>query len=119
MIATEILTIGHSTLAAERFVSLLAAREVAELVDVRRYPASRRNPQFNADALAESLDRAGMDYAWLGDSLGGRRRPRQDSPNSGWRVEGFRGYADHMRTQEFETGVERVTAIANEDGGQR
>ena len=112
--ATEVLTIGHSTLAAERFVSLLAAREVAVLADVRRYPASRRNPHFNADALAATLRAAGIDYESLAESLGGRRRARQGSPNRGWRVEGFSAYADYMRTQEFDTGIDRLTAIANE-----
>jgi uncharacterized protein (DUF488 family) len=108
----EIFTIGHSTHPAERFVGLLRRWRVGLLCDVRRYPGSRRHPQFSVHALVAALERAGIGYEPLGRELGGRRRPRVGSPNAGWRVAGFRGYADHMGSAEFETGRERLEALA-------
>jgi uncharacterized protein (DUF488 family) len=110
--AREILTIGHSTHPVDRFVGLLRRRRVALLCDVRRYPSSRRHPQFNADALSAALEQAGIGYEPLGHGLGGRRRPRRDSANAGWRVAGFRAYADHMGSAEFAAGLERLEALA-------
>jgi uncharacterized protein (DUF488 family) len=110
----EILTVGHSTHPEERFVELLERHGVEALADVRRFPSSRRLPHFNADHLEASLHARGIEYVALGDELGGRRRARRDSPNSGWRVGGFRGYADHMATPEFEAGIERLERLAAE-----
>ncbi len=110
----EILTIGHSTLPIERFIRLLAANRAERLADVRRFPGSRRNPQFGADALAASLAGAGIGYEPMGAELGGRRRARRDSPNDAWRVEAFRAYADHTATDEFRRGLEHLEALARE-----
>jgi uncharacterized protein (DUF488 family) len=107
-VATEILTIGHSTHELPRFLGLLAAHRVRALADVRRYPASRRNPQFNSDALAGALAAVDIGYESLAEELGGRRRPRPGRRNSGWRVEAFRGYADHMGQPTFAAGLKRV-----------
>jgi uncharacterized protein (DUF488 family) len=103
-------TIGHSTLSLEAFIALL--REQA-LADVRRYPGSRRHPQFAREALAGSLRDAGVDYHWLVD-LGGRRTPRKDSRNTAWRNAGFRGYADYMETLEFARAAARLMEIARD-----
>ena len=108
-----IFTIGHSTLPIEDFLALLAAYGIEQLADVRTVPRSRRNPQFNADALRSSLQTAGIAYVPLGE-LGGLRKPRADSPNSGWRNESFRGYADYMQTGEFAGGLERLVELAAE-----
>jgi uncharacterized protein (DUF488 family) len=108
-----IFTVGHSTLPIERFLALLAAYGIEQLADVRTVPRSRRNPQFNADALRSSLQTAGITYVPLGE-LGGLRKPRKDSPNSGWRNESFRGYADYMQTGEFAGGLERLVELAAE-----
>jgi uncharacterized protein (DUF488 family) len=108
-----IFTVGHSTLPIERFVALLEAYGIAQLADVRTVPRSRRNPQFNADALRDALRTAGIDYVPLGE-LGGLRKPRADSPNSGWRNESFRGYADYMQTAEFADGLERLVELGAE-----
>ena len=108
-----IFTVGHSTLPIERFLALLAAYGIEQLADVRTVPRSRRNPQFNADALRNSLQTAGIVYVPLGE-LGGLRKPRADSPNSGWRNESFRGYADYMQTREFAGGLERLVELAAE-----
>ena len=110
--AREILTIGHSTHPVERFIALVQTHSVELVCDVRRYPGSRRNPQFNAASLESALRDAGLGYAGLGDELGGRRRPRRDSPHPAWRVAAFRGYADHMDPGEFAAGLERLEALA-------
>lgn len=93
-------TVGHSTKALETFVELLKAHSIQLIVDVRRWPASRRYPHFNRDALASSLNSNGVDYLWRGD-LGGFRKPSPESPNTAWRVGAFRAYADLMLTEEF------------------
>jgi uncharacterized protein (DUF488 family) len=84
-----------------------------ELVaDVRRFPGSRRNPQFGAETLAATLADAGIGYEPFGDELGGRRRGRPDSPNDAWRVAAFRAYADHTASDEFRRGLARLEAAA-------
>jgi uncharacterized protein (DUF488 family) len=80
---------------------------------VRRYPSSRRLPWFNEGALAATLDEVGIEYMHLPE-LGGRRRPLPGSPNGGWRVGQFQGYADHMASAEFATGLERLLGLARE-----
>lgn len=103
----SIYTIGHSTRSLEEFVALLEAHGVEQLIDVRTIPKSRRHPHFAGEALAQSLPEAGIDYDWM-KALGGLRRPRPDSPNSGWRNTSFRGYADHMQTPEFNQAVDEL-----------
>lgn len=103
-------SIGHSTRPIEEFVALLRMHGVRQLVDVRTAPGSRRNPQYGADALAASLAEAGIAYSQL-KPLGGRRRPRADSPNAGWRNLSFRGYADHMQTPEFAAALAQLIAL--------
>ena len=104
-------TIGHSTRAIEEFIALLESREIRGLADVRRFPASRRHPQFGQEALAKSLAQAGIEYLHFPE-LGGRREPRPDSPNTAWRHKAFRGYADYMMTDPFQTGMERLLELA-------
>lgn len=104
-------TIGHSTRELERFVELLETHAVARLVDVRRWPASRRYPHFNREALATSLKMIEIDYVWRGD-LGGFRKPSSDSPNTAWRVGAFRAYADFMLTDEFSRIIREVEQVA-------
>jgi uncharacterized protein (DUF488 family) len=109
----EILTVGHSTHSAQEFLSLLWPHGIETVADVRRFPSSRRLPHFNAPALERALGEAGIDYARLGDELGGRRSAAADSPNAGWRVAGFRGYADHMATREFERGLAALERLGD------
>lgn len=104
---TGIMTIGHSTRPLEEFVHMLRAHDVKLLVDIRTVPRSRHNPQYNKESLPESLAAAGIGYEHLA-GLGGLRRPRPDSPNTGWRNAGFRGYADYMQTPEFDSNVEKL-----------
>jgi uncharacterized protein (DUF488 family) len=110
----QIFTIGHSTHPAERFLALLRAHDVTLLCDVRRFPASRRNPQFNAGALGDSLAAAGIAYEPFGEELGGRRKPRARNGPSPWRNPAFRGYAEYMETPEFAAGLERLEGFALE-----
>jgi uncharacterized protein (DUF488 family) len=99
--APTVYTIGHGTRAANELVQALAAAGVELLLDVRAYPRSRTNPQFNSDALAPVLAAAGIEYQHR-DSLGGRRRGLgAQSPNVGWTHPAFRSYADYMMTAEF------------------
>jgi hypothetical protein len=105
--AVEIWTIGHSTLPIESFLDALTTNAIALLVDVRRFPGSRRHPQFSRDALAPSLASSNIDYAHY-EALGGRRRPRADSHNTAWRNESFRGYADYMETPEFSRAIDAL-----------
>ena len=109
----RLLTIGHSTLAADAFAEMLTAHRIELLADVRRYPASRRHPQFNREALAEMLASHGIAYLHFPE-LGGRREAKPGSPNTAWREAGFRGYADYMATAEFDHGIARLLAAARE-----
>lgn len=100
-------TIGHSTREIAELLALLAEHDIELLVDVRRFPGSRRHPQFSRDALAASLAAAGVEYLHEPD-LGGRRQPRPDSPHVAWRVAAFRGYADHMESPQFAAALDRL-----------
>jgi uncharacterized protein (DUF488 family) len=93
-------------------VELLRAHGVHQLADVRAYPSSRRMPWFNREALSRELPARGVTYAHL-PRLGGRRAPSSSSKNAGWRVSGFRGYADYMASADFETGLEELAALAS------
>ena len=101
-----IFTIGHSTLPIEKFLEVLAAHDVQQLVDVRTIPKSRRNPQFGQDQLPASLEQHGIRYIHL-PGLGGLRHALKDSINTGWKNASFRGYADYMPTPEFNDSLER------------
>jgi uncharacterized protein (DUF488 family) len=106
-----IFTIGHSTHPIEHFIQLLQSNGIKQLIDIRTIPKSRRNPQFNSDALAASLRAAKIAYVHMKD-LGGLRHPLKDSINTGWRNDSFRGYADYMQTEEFAAALTRAIALA-------
>jgi uncharacterized protein (DUF488 family) len=110
----SIFTIGHSTRPIEEFVAMLEAHGVRKLIDIRTVPRSRTNPQFNRDALPGSLERAGIAYLHM-PALGGLRRPKADSQNTGWRNTSFRGYADYMQTGEFSAAIEELIELGRED----
>jgi uncharacterized protein (DUF488 family) len=105
-------TIGHSTRSLETLVTLLRAHRINTVVDVRTVPRSQRHPQFEKTALAENLPQAAIAYAHM-PGLGGLRKPRPDSPNTGLRSEGFRGYADYMLTDLFEHHLATLTSFAD------
>ncbi|MGH7895906.1 MAG: DUF488 family protein [Candidatus Binatia bacterium] len=109
--AVTVYTLGHSTLPIDVFLRLLHEHGIRGLADVRRFPASRRHPHFSGEALSATLAQGGIAYEWL-PALGGRRAARPDSPHTGWRVEPFRGYADHLETPEFASGIARLVDFA-------
>ena len=92
-------------------MSLLAEYKIEAVADVRRFPGSRRYPHFAGEAMAQTLPAEGVVYEWL-PKLGGRRRPVPGSPNTGWRNESFRGYADHLASAEFAQGLAQLLALA-------
>ena len=108
-------TIGHSTWGIDEFISLLKENQIKLLVDVRAWPGSKRYPQFNKNALAESLNAHGIRYEHFPE-LGGKRKSKPDSRNTAWRNASFRGYADYMETEQFQKGIERLLDVAAEAG---
>jgi uncharacterized protein (DUF488 family) len=104
-------TIGHSTRSADEFMRVLQAHDVEVIADVRRFPGSRRHPQFGSAALADRLAADGLDYAWL-SRLGGRRRGESGPQQLGWRNPSFRAYAAYTWTQEFADGLDELLHIA-------
>jgi uncharacterized protein (DUF488 family) len=109
----DIFTVGHSTHTLEVLVALLRRHEIECLVDVRSVPRSRRMPHFSKEELERSLPEHGIEYRHAPE-LGGFRRPLPDSANTGWRVGGFRGYADYMETEGFGAALRRLETIASE-----
>jgi uncharacterized protein (DUF488 family) len=103
-------TIGHSTRTLPELVDLLRTHDIRTLVDVRTVPRSRRHPHFTKDALAESLPQAAIAYVHM-PGLGGLRKARADSLNTGWRTDAFRGYADYMQTEEFARHLDALMAL--------
>jgi len=111
----KIWTIGHSTREIDNFISLLQGNGIKLIADVRMFPGSKRYPQFNGEALAETLGKHGIRYEHFLE-LGGRRKAKPDSRNMAWRNESFRGYADYMETQKFRDGIARLVELANDAG---
>jgi uncharacterized protein (DUF488 family) len=105
-------TVGHSTLSFPAFLDTLQAHSIETVADVRRFPGSRRHPQFGAEALRASLATHGIDYHWF-SGLGGRRRPDLlDVEGSLWRHPSFRAYAQHLKSEEFAAGLEALLHVA-------
>jgi len=100
-------TVGHSNRPLESFLEVLAAYRIELVADVRRFPGSRSQPQYQRQTLESALNAAGIYYHWYPD-LGGRRRPLADSRNTGWRHPAFRGYADYMLGEEFALGLSEL-----------
>jgi uncharacterized protein (DUF488 family) len=109
-----VFTIGHSTRKLEDFIGLLRAAGVDHLADVRRFPRSRREPQFNIETLPAALAQSGIGYTHM-EALGGRRESRKDgkpSPNTLWREKSFANYADYAETKEFHTAFDALKKLA-------
>jgi uncharacterized protein (DUF488 family) len=109
-----VFTVGHSTMPIERFIALLQTYGVKRLVDIRSAPRSRHNPQFNDTSLAESLTARQIEWVHI-QALGGLRRAHKDSPNTGWRNESFRGYADYMQGEEFRDALETLIRMSRQE----
>jgi uncharacterized protein (DUF488 family) len=109
----QIWTVGHSNHPLEKLVGILKAHGIERVIDVRRFPMSRKWPHFNSESLAASLPASAIDYVGMPE-LGGRRKSRADSLHTAWRTEAFRGYADFMDTPEFAGSLDRAMAFARE-----
>lgn len=108
-----IYTIGHSTRSIDDFLALLTEFSVERLVDIRTLPGSKRYPQFNQENLSLSLKAAAIDYIYL-KNLGGLRKKPAKSINLGWHNLSFRNYADYMQTREFKAAVAELIQLAEE-----
>ncbi len=108
-----VFTLGHSTLPIDRFIALLKTYGIELLMDIRTLPRSRHNPQFNGTTLAASLTAEHIEYVPM-QALGGLRHARKDSPNTGWRNESFRGYADYMQTEAFQDALEILIEMSRQ-----
>jgi uncharacterized protein (DUF488 family) len=109
----KIWTVGHSTRSGEEFNEILLAHKIEVLLDVRTFPSSRRYPQFNRATLDSALALQKICYKHE-PRLGGRRTPNPDSHNTAWRNAQFRGYADHMETEDFKNGVRELLELSSE-----
>lgn len=107
----RVYTIGHSTRTLDELVAILRAFDISIVVDIRTIPRSRHNPQFNGDVLRAALRTKRLRYVHVAE-LGGLRRPRKDSSNTGWRNASFRGFADYMLTESFELGLTKLQKLA-------
>jgi len=107
-------TIGHSTRALDELIEALHAHSIANLVDIRSFPMSRRLPHFNRESLERTLPEAGIRYIWMKELGGRRKKVRNDSPNIALRSPSFRNYADYMLTQEFRRSIAELIKLAEE-----
>jgi hypothetical protein len=112
--STALWTIGHSTHDWDAFAEILRNHQIETLCDIRSWPGSRKFPQFNREEMDPALAAAGIEYRWMGRSLGGHRKKTlgDQSPNLGLRVAGFRNYADYMQTEAFNAGLEELIGQA-------
>lgn len=110
-----IYAIGHSTHPLDVFISLLKAHGIRIVADVRTVPRSRHVPQFNQKSFKAALKAQGLGYCHF-KQLGGLRKPRCDSTNLGWKNQSFRGFADYMQTEEFETGIAELIKLVESEG---
>ena len=106
----DIYTIGHSVRSINQFIKILIENGIKCVVDVRSYPYSSTVPQFNIDVLKESLAKYKIRYVHIKE-LGGRRKLKSELDTS-IKSKGFASYAQHMRTDEFEKGLEKLKKIA-------
>ncbi|MEU4437181.1 DUF488 domain-containing protein [Micromonospora chalcea] len=109
----ELLTVGHGAARRDQLADLLAGAAVTLVVDVRRYPASRTNPDVRREAMERWLPERGIGYRWE-PRLGGRRHVRagEPEPDTWWTVAAFRAYAAYTRTPDFDAAMGEVLADA-------
>jgi uncharacterized protein (DUF488 family) len=107
-------TIGHSTRSFDEFIAILKSFKIQRIADIRNFPGSRRYPHFNKETLEASLPANNIKYIHFKE-LGGRRKPRPDSINTGWHNDAFRGYADYMETDAFRKSVTDLQELASKE----
>lgn len=107
-------TVGHSTRAVNRLIQILIGHDVNILADVRSFPRSLKNPQFNSETFGPELTKSGIRYALI-PKLGGRRKGMgTESKNTCWKNKSFRNYADYMETPAFREGIEEILRLSSE-----
>ncbi|MET7421095.1 DUF488 domain-containing protein [Dactylosporangium sp. NPDC005555] len=111
----RIWTVGHGARPIGALLDILTGAGVGTVVDVRRFPGSRRHPQFGRDALAEAVTGAGLRYTWRGETLGGRRGAGPGTRHTALRSAQFAAYADHMDTPAFRAAVDELIGGAATD----
>lgn len=109
-----IYTIGHSTRSLDELATALKAHGVQTLVDIRAFPMSRRLPHFNRESLEREMPARGIQYVWMQELGGYRKKQLKNSPNTGLRNDSFRNYADYMLTGPFDEGIAKLLALAVE-----
>lgn len=109
----KIWTLGHSTRSIKEFVEILNSFGIEILVDVRRYPGSKKFPHFNKEKMENTIPEKGIEYIHL-ENLGGRRKVQKESKNNAWRLKSFQGYADYMETEEFKMAAGKLQKLASE-----
>jgi uncharacterized protein (DUF488 family) len=111
----QLLTFGHGTLPQDDMAGLLQGAGIRRLVDVRRFPGSRRHPHVARDQLEQWLPAAGVAYRWE-PRLGGRRRsdPDEAEVDVWWQVQAFRAYAAHTRTDDFRSALDELLTGATQ-----
>ena len=107
-------TIGHSTRDLADFSAALQAHGIKLLADIRAFPMSRRLPHFNRERLELWLPEVGLDYAWMKDLGGRRKKSLAESPNVALRNDSFRNYADYMLTEQFQRAAAELVKRAEE-----
>ena len=112
---TTVYTIGHGTRTSDELITILRAAGIKRLVDVRRFPGSRRNPQFAGEALERNLPEYGITYDWQGETLGGRRSRNENSRHPALRNDAFRSYADHMDSDDFTRALDDLIETAQQE----
>jgi uncharacterized protein (DUF488 family) len=114
----SIWTVGHGRRTLDELAGVFAAHAIDEAIDIRRYPASRHNPQFARGRLTVDLPAAGIGYRWSGDELGGRRRLDPAGPSEQvWHEASFRAFAQHLRRPEAQAAL--IELIARARVGER
>lgn len=106
-------TIGHSTRTFEDFYRLLKDHNISQLIDVRRFPGSRKWPQFNKEIFEKLLNDREIAYTHM-ENLGGRRKGNPASQNVAWKNPSFRAYADYAETASFQQALEKLKTLAME-----
>ena len=109
----QIWTVGHSIRSSHSFIELLEQYGIQAIADVRRFPGSRRLPQYLSETLQASLAEHGIGYEWI-EALGGRRKAPPGASASAWRNASFRGYAEHLRSEEFAIGLQQLLTLATQ-----
>jgi uncharacterized protein (DUF488 family) len=109
---STVYTLGHSTRELAEFSAVLQAHEIQVLADIRAFPMSKRLPHFNRERLELWLPEIGIEYRWMKELGGRRKKILAESPNMALRNDSFRNYADYMLTEEFQSAAREVTKLA-------